>query len=51
MPVAAQQASHHFKVADGFEVKLWAAEPMLENPTNIDIDERGRVLRKRDKAR
>src|SRR5712692_2121660 len=36
-------ALHHFKAADGLEVTLWAAEPMLANPTNIDIDERGRV--------
>ncbi len=38
-----QQAVHHFKAAEGLEVKLWAAEPMLENPTNFDIDERGRI--------
>jgi len=38
-----QQTVHHFKTAPDLEVKLWAAEPMLENPTNIDIDERGRV--------
>jgi putative membrane-bound dehydrogenase-like protein len=41
--VTPQQAIHHFKAAPGLEVKLWAAEPMLENPTNIDIDERGRI--------
>ncbi len=29
--------------ADGLEVTLWASEPLLSNPTNIDIDERGRV--------
>jgi len=40
---APQQAVHHFKTAPGLEVTLWAAEPLLENPTNIDIDERGRV--------
>jgi len=38
-----QQTIHHFKAARGLEVKLWAAEPMFENPTNIDIDERGRI--------
>ena len=27
----------------GLEVKLWAAEPNLINPTNIDIDSRGRI--------
>ena len=32
-----------FTVVDGLELTLWAAEPDLVNPTNIDIDERGRV--------
>lgn len=31
------------KTAPGLEVKLWAAEPMLSNPTDIAVDERGRV--------
>ncbi|MBK5297565.1 MAG: c-type cytochrome [Vicinamibacteria bacterium] len=31
------------KVAPGLAVSLWAAEPSLANPTNIAIDERGRV--------
>ena len=31
------------EVAPGLEVTLFAAEPMLVNPTNIDIDDRGRV--------
>lgn len=31
------------KVYDGLEVTLFASEPMLTNPTNIDIDARGRV--------
>jgi putative membrane-bound dehydrogenase-like protein len=30
-------------VAAGCEAKLWASEPMLTNPTNIDIDAKGRV--------
>lgn len=30
-------------VADGLEVTLFANEPMLLSPTNIDIDSRGRV--------
>jgi putative membrane-bound dehydrogenase-like protein len=33
----------HLEVADGLEATLWAAEPMLVNPTNIDVDSRGRV--------
>jgi putative membrane-bound dehydrogenase-like protein len=31
------------KVPDGLEITLWASEPMLANPTNIDIDAKGRV--------
>jgi putative membrane-bound dehydrogenase-like protein len=31
------------KVADGFEVKLFAAEPMLANPIAFTLDEKGRV--------
>src|SRR5262245_45006223 len=31
------------KTAPGLEVKLWAAEPMLSNPTDLTVDERGRV--------
>jgi putative membrane-bound dehydrogenase-like protein len=31
------------KVADGFEVKLFAAEPMVINPIAMTVDEKGRV--------
>ena len=31
------------KTAPGLEVTLWAAEPMLSNPTDLTVDERGRV--------
>ena len=45
--VFAQETPKHtaagLKVAEGFEVTLWAAEPDLVNPTNIDVDSRGRV--------
>ena len=30
-------------IAAGLEVHSFATEPMLKNPTNIDVDERGRV--------
>ena len=30
-------------VADGLEIQVMATEPILKNPTNIDVDERGRV--------
>jgi len=32
-----------FHVPEGFEVTVWAASPMLHNPTNIDIDRDGRI--------
>src|SRR5688500_9215830 len=32
-----------FKTAEGLQASLFAAEPMVQNPTNIDIDSRGRV--------
>src|SRR5436309_4671919 len=44
--IAQQTAPHTVKgltTAPGLEVKLWAAEPNLLNPTNIDIDSRGRI--------
>ena len=30
-------------IADGLQVTLMAAEPAIKNPTNIDVDDRGRV--------
>lgn len=30
-------------VADDLEVTLWASSPMLNNPTNMDVDTRGRI--------
>lgn len=38
-----QNALHGLTVAEGLEVKMMASEPMLRNPTNIDVDDRGRV--------
>jgi putative membrane-bound dehydrogenase-like protein len=32
-----------FQVPEGFEVTVWAASPLLHNPTNIDIDRDGRI--------
>ena len=40
---AATNAVQQFSVADGLEVSIFASEPMLRNPTDMDIDERGRV--------
>ncbi len=40
---AAQASLKDLKVADGFEVSLFACEPMVRNPTDMDIDAKGRV--------
>ncbi|HBM79047.1 MAG TPA: sorbosone dehydrogenase, partial [Verrucomicrobiales bacterium] len=32
-----------FKVADGFEVNLWAADPLLAKPSQIAFDRKGRL--------
>ncbi|WP_166826239.1 PVC-type heme-binding CxxCH protein [Thalassoroseus pseudoceratinae] len=37
-----QQAIEGFKIPDGFQVELVAAEPLLANPVAFDIDEQGR---------
>lgn len=42
-PEAAEKSLGQFKVADGLEVSLFASEPLVRNPTDIDVDERGRV--------
>ena len=42
-PEPVQIPTDLFKVPDGFEVTLWAATPLLHNPTNIDIDKDGRI--------
>src|SRR3954463_4271704 len=38
-----ENALKGLQVAPGLTVKPMATEPMLRNPTNIDVDERGRV--------
>jgi putative membrane-bound dehydrogenase-like protein len=42
-PLSPQDALKALKVADGFQVELFAAEPDLINPTSIDVDHKGRV--------
>ncbi|MBC8032780.1 MAG: c-type cytochrome [Chitinophagaceae bacterium] len=39
----AQNGLLGLQVAEGLEVTVMATEPMLKNPTNMDVDERGRV--------
>src|SRR6516165_3471829 len=38
-----EESVKRMKVADGFEVKLFAAEPMVVNPIAMTVDEKGRV--------
>ena len=38
-----QQPYPEFTVADGYEVTLWAENPMLHKPTQMNFDERGRL--------
>lgn len=36
-------ALHGLSISDGLEVHVVATEPMLKNPTNIDVDDKGRI--------
>ncbi|MDO8632318.1 MAG: DUF3656 domain-containing protein, partial [Phycisphaerales bacterium] len=38
-----QTGSQEFVVPDGLEVTLWAESPLFFKPTNIDVDQRGRI--------
>lgn len=38
-----ENALKGLKVVDGLDVQLFASEPAITNPTNIDIDHKGRV--------
>ncbi|HEY0056341.1 MAG TPA: PVC-type heme-binding CxxCH protein [Pedobacter sp.] len=40
---SAASSIKNLTVFDGLQVELVASEPMLTNPTNIDVDERGRI--------
>lgn len=40
---ATQNGGERFVVSDGFQIELWAESPMFYNPTNIDVDARGRI--------
>ena len=41
--VGAEKSSTMLKPMAGLEATLFASEPMVNNPTNIDVDSRGRV--------
>jgi putative membrane-bound dehydrogenase-like protein len=38
-----EETVHSFKLAADLEATVWASEPDMVNPTNFDIDERGRI--------
>ncbi|WP_242922105.1 PVC-type heme-binding CxxCH protein [Pontibacter liquoris] len=38
-----ENAELGLKAAEGLQVKLFASEPMMGNPTNMDVDAKGRV--------
>ena len=38
-----ENAVKNLRVAEGLQAQLFASEPMMTNPTNMDIDDRGRV--------
>jgi mono/diheme cytochrome c family protein/glucose/arabinose dehydrogenase len=42
-PLSPEEALRSFKVAPGFRVELFAAEPMVEAPIAISFDEKGRA--------
>ncbi|MCS6851166.1 MAG: HEAT repeat domain-containing protein, partial [Gemmataceae bacterium] len=41
--VVPQKVGETFRVSDDLEIALWASEPLLTNPTCIDVDHLGRV--------
>src|SRR5207248_9835178 len=41
--VSPTESAKKIKPAEGLEAVLWASEPMVKNPTNLDVDSRGRV--------
>ena len=40
---SAEETVAGLKAAPGLEVKLWASEPLVQKPTDMDIDSRGRI--------
>ncbi|GDY20565.1 glucose dehydrogenase [Verrucomicrobiota bacterium] len=43
-PSAAELGLKKLELAPGLKAELWAAEPMLENPVAISMDDRGRLF-------
>ncbi len=38
-----ENAVQNLKITEGLQAQLFASEPMMTNPTNIDVDDKGRV--------
>lgn len=38
-----EESLEHFKIEDGFDIKIVAAEPLLQAPVAADFDEKGRI--------
>ena len=38
-----EEALQHFKVAEGFDVQLYASEPLVRQPVTMTFDDRGRM--------
>ena len=43
LPDVDHYPAHEFVLPEGLEVKLWAKSPLFYNPTNMDIDLKGRI--------
>jgi putative membrane-bound dehydrogenase-like protein len=42
-PYSAQQALATFRIAEGFRIELYAAEPLVSDPVAMEVDEYGRT--------
>ena len=42
-PLSPEEEHKHLKVIDGFEIELFASEPMINKPINLATDKEGRV--------
>src|SRR6266581_2612392 len=42
-PEAARAAMANFTISEGLQLSLFASEPMVRNPTDMDVDAQGRV--------
>lgn len=42
-PLSAEETLSHFRLADGFEMRVVSKEPAISQPLNLHFDERGRL--------